>query len=153
MDVEADAVTQPVAEVLRVPGAGDHLGADRVGVGAHGLVAAQGRGARQQLLQLGLGAVAERNRDVPGILEAAFAKRARGWHEWRANLVKHARPDAALRIAELVLKQSEDPGDWSKFAPAGKPAAPEAPAPSAPAVVTSVAADRASGAIKVVLEP
>jgi UDP-N-acetylglucosamine:LPS N-acetylglucosamine transferase/predicted metal-dependent phosphoesterase TrpH len=107
------------------------------------IIPGQEEGNARLVQQLGLGAVVERNREVPGILEDAFAKRARGWHEWRANLIKHARPDAALRIAELVLAQCEDTGDWSKFAPAPVKVLPHAPAPPAPAVVDSPSATRA----------
>ncbi|NDB76865.1 MAG: UDP-N-acetylglucosamine--LPS N-acetylglucosamine transferase, partial [Verrucomicrobia bacterium] len=66
------------------------------------IIPGQETGNAQLIQQLGLGMVAERNREVPGIIEAAFAKQARLWHEWRANLIKHSHPDAALRIAELV---------------------------------------------------
>ncbi len=82
------------------------------------IIPGQETGNAQVVQQLGLGMVTERNREVPEIIEQAFTKRARLWHEWRANLLKHSHPDAALRIAELVLKQCDDAGDWSKFAPA-----------------------------------
>lgn len=81
------------------------------------IIPGQETGNAQLIQQLGLGTVAERNREVPDIIEEAFTKRARLWHEWRANLIKHSTPDAALRIAQLVLKQCDDTRDWSKFAP------------------------------------
>ena len=34
--------------------------------------------------------------------------RARRWLQWRANLKKASRPDAAVRIAELILKETAD---------------------------------------------
>lgn len=106
------------------------------------IIPGQEEGNARLVQQLGLGAVADRNREVPGILEEAFAKHARGWHEWRANLLKHARPDAALRIAELVLKQCEDSGDWSKFATAPVKVLPDADTPAVPAIVDGTAARR-----------
>jgi processive 1,2-diacylglycerol beta-glucosyltransferase len=55
----------------------------------------------------GLGAVAERNREVAELVEHAFADRARQWFEWRKNLKRVSKPDAAKRIAELVLGECE----------------------------------------------
>jgi UDP-N-acetylglucosamine:LPS N-acetylglucosamine transferase len=107
------------------------------------IIPGQEEGNARLVQQLGLGAVADRNREVPGLLEDAFAKQGRGWHEWRANLQKHARPDAALRIAELVLRHCEDAGDWSKFAPEPMKVLPAASAPSLPAVVDIAPAPRA----------
>ena len=107
------------------------------------IIPGQEEGNARLVQQLGLGAVADRNREVPGIVEDAFANSGRGWHEWRANLQKHARPDAALRIAELVLRQCEDAGDWSKFAPAPVQLLPDASAPTGPAVLENTTRTRA----------
>ena len=107
------------------------------------IIPGQETGNAQLIQQLGLGTVAERNRDVPSLIEDAFAKKARLWNEWRANLLKHSHPDAALRIAELVLSQCDDAGDWSTFAPARLQALPPAATPSAPAIVDGTAARRA----------
>lgn len=107
------------------------------------IIPGQETGNAQLIQQLGLGMVTERNREVPGIIEDAFAKHGRLWHEWRANLIKHSHPDAALRIAELILKQCEDVGDWSRFAPVIKPHLLTTEASSAPAVVDGTAARRA----------
>jgi UDP-N-acetylglucosamine:LPS N-acetylglucosamine transferase len=60
-----------------------------------------------------LGAVVEKNREVAECVEKAFAKRAALWSEWRENLNRISRPDAALHIAELVLGESE-PDDSSR---------------------------------------
>jgi processive 1,2-diacylglycerol beta-glucosyltransferase len=57
----------------------------------------------------GLGAVADRRRDIAGLVEDAFAHRARQWHQWRKNLVGFSKPDGALRLAELVLDSCEHP--------------------------------------------
>lgn len=59
-----------------------------------------------------LGAIAERNREVVELVEEAFVHKARLWLEWRDNLSRMSRPDASLRIAELVLSECEwnDPG-------------------------------------------
>lgn len=54
-----------------------------------------------------LGAVVERNREVPELIEEAFSQKARLWQEWRKNLKQISRPDAALTLAELVLSECE----------------------------------------------
>lgn len=106
------------------------------------IIPGQEEGNARLIQQLGLGAVADRNREVPGILEDAFAKNARLWREWRANLVKVARPDASRRIAELVLEECNDRGDWTKFAPPAPN--PEGVAVTAsPAIVDGTASHRA----------
>jgi UDP-N-acetylglucosamine:LPS N-acetylglucosamine transferase len=107
------------------------------------IIPGQEEGNARLIQQLGLGTVAERNRDLPDLIETAFAKNARGWREWRANLLKHSRPDAALRIAELVLRQCEDPRDWSKFIPARVQTLSTNTTSAAPAIVDSPAASRA----------
>ncbi len=54
-----------------------------------------------------LGAAAERNREVPDLVKEAFAHKARLWQQWRKNLAMISKPDAALRLAELVLTECE----------------------------------------------
>lgn len=56
----------------------------------------------------GIGSVVEKNREAAEVLEQAFDKRAELWNEWRRNLKKISRPDASLRIAELVLGEVEN---------------------------------------------
>ncbi|MGO9586754.1 MAG: MGDG synthase family glycosyltransferase [Limisphaerales bacterium] len=63
-------------------------------------------GNAELIWRFGLGAIAEKNREVAELVENAFAKRAAQWSEWRENLRKLSRPDAALRIAELILDES-----------------------------------------------
>jgi hypothetical protein len=55
-----------------------------------------------------IGAVVEKNREAAEMVEQAFDKRAELWHEWRRNLKKISRPDASLRIGELVLGEVEN---------------------------------------------
>jgi len=54
-----------------------------------------------------IGAVAESGKEVRDLVEETFAHKARLWQQWRANLEKVSQPDAALRIAELVLEESK----------------------------------------------
>lgn len=65
----------------------------------------QEEGNAKLVAEEGLGAVAERRRDIAGLVEGAFSLRARRWREWRANLTRLSRPDAALRLARLVLEE------------------------------------------------
>ena len=74
------------------------------------VIPGQEEGNAQLIEKFKLGAVVEKNREVAECVEKAFAKRAGLWSEWRENLNRISRPDAALRIAELVLGES-DPGD------------------------------------------
>ncbi len=71
------------------------------------VIPGQEEGNARLISDYGLGAVAERNREVPDLVKEAFAHRARLWQEWRRNLTKLARPDASLRLAELVLTECE----------------------------------------------
>jgi processive 1,2-diacylglycerol beta-glucosyltransferase len=76
------------------------------------VIPGQEEGNALLIQKLGLGAVVERNREVPDIIEEAFKHRAQLWSEWRANLARISRPDASMRIAELILAEAEhtDPG-------------------------------------------
>jgi processive 1,2-diacylglycerol beta-glucosyltransferase len=70
------------------------------------VIPGQEEGNAELIWRFGLGAIAEKNHEVAELVENAFAKRATQWSEWRENLRKMSRPDAALRIAELVLAES-----------------------------------------------
>ena len=45
-------------------------------------------------------------------MEEAFAHKSRQWQEWRDNLDKVSQPDAALRIAELILEEAGHASGW-----------------------------------------
>ena len=71
------------------------------------VIPGQEEGNAELIWRCGLGAIAEKNKEVAELVENAFAKRAEQWNEWRANLKKVSRPDAARDIAELILEESE----------------------------------------------
>ncbi len=71
------------------------------------VIPGQEEGNAQLIRDYRLGAVAERNREVPELVKEAFAHNARLWHEWRNNLARFSKPDAALRLAEAVLAECE----------------------------------------------
>ena len=64
-------------------------------------------GSARLIKEYEIGAVAERNREVADLVKEAFAHKAKVWQEWRRNLTRLSRPDAALRLAELVLTECE----------------------------------------------
>jgi UDP-N-acetylglucosamine:LPS N-acetylglucosamine transferase len=71
------------------------------------VIPGQEEGNAELIARYGLGAIAKKNREVAELVENAFAKRATQWSEWRANLKKISRPDAARDIAELILEESD----------------------------------------------
>jgi UDP-N-acetylglucosamine:LPS N-acetylglucosamine transferase len=76
------------------------------------VIPGQEEGNARLIETLKLGAIAERNREVAELVEDCFKHRAQQWCEWRENLARVSRPDASMRIAELVLEEAEhsDPG-------------------------------------------
>ncbi len=88
------------------------------------VIPGQEEGNARLITENGLGAVAERNREVPDLVKEAFAHKGRLWQEWRRNLTRLSRPDAALRLAELVLAECEATDPTRKqiklFAPPAK---------------------------------
>jgi processive 1,2-diacylglycerol beta-glucosyltransferase len=71
------------------------------------VIPGQEEGNARLISEYGLGAVAERNREVSDLVKEAFAHRSRQWQDWRRNLAKFSKPDASLRLAELVLAECE----------------------------------------------
>ena len=72
------------------------------------VIPGQEEGNAELITRFNLGAVVEKNKEVAEAVELAFEKRATLWHEWRKNLKKISRPDAALRIGELILESADD---------------------------------------------
>ncbi len=70
------------------------------------VIPGQEEGNAELIRKLDVGAVADNSKEVRQLVEEAFAHRGRQWQKWRDNLEKVSRPDAAVRIAELVLEQA-----------------------------------------------
>jgi hypothetical protein len=51
-------------------------------------------------------------KELRDVVEEAFAHKSRQWQEWCDNLDKVSRPDANLRIAELVLEEAGQATGW-----------------------------------------
>jgi len=65
-------------------------------------------GGNARLVQdSGLGALAEKSKDVVRWVERAFLHKARLWRRWRENLAIASKPDAALQIAQMVLAECD----------------------------------------------
>jgi len=71
------------------------------------VIPGQEEGNAELISRGGLGAIGEKNREVAELVANAFANDASQWNEWRKNLKRVSRPDAAARIAELVLEECE----------------------------------------------
>ncbi len=78
------------------------------------VIPGQEEGNARLIRQFGLGVTADGNREVADAVQEAFRHRGRLWREWRDNLAKISQPDAALRIAELVLAECEWTGPARK---------------------------------------
>jgi processive 1,2-diacylglycerol beta-glucosyltransferase len=70
------------------------------------VISGQHEGNAALIEKFNLGTVVDRNREIAEAVELAFGKQAVLWNEWRKNLKKLSRPDAALRIGELVLESA-----------------------------------------------
>jgi processive 1,2-diacylglycerol beta-glucosyltransferase len=62
------------------------------------VIPGQEEGNARLVRKLGVGAVAENSRELRDMVEEAFAHKSRQWQEWRDNLEKVSRADAALRV-------------------------------------------------------
>jgi hypothetical protein len=71
------------------------------------VIPGQEEGNAELITKFNLGAVVEKNKEVAEAVELAFEKCATLWQEWRRNLKKISRPDAALRIGELILEAAD----------------------------------------------
>jgi processive 1,2-diacylglycerol beta-glucosyltransferase len=76
------------------------------------VIPGQEEGNARLVEKLGAGAVAEGSREVRDLVEEAFAHKSRQWQEWSDNLAKISRPDAAVRIAELILEEAGHATGW-----------------------------------------
>ncbi len=79
---------------------------------ANQVIPGQEEGNARLIKKLGVGAVAERSKEVRDLVEEAFAHKSRLWREWRDKLEKVSQPDAALRIAELILEEGGHTSGW-----------------------------------------
>jgi UDP-N-acetylglucosamine:LPS N-acetylglucosamine transferase len=74
------------------------------------VIPGQEEGNAELIRSAEIGAVAERTSDMVMRVEQAFARTASRWLRWRENLATMSKPEAALRIAELLLVDDTDAG-------------------------------------------
>jgi processive 1,2-diacylglycerol beta-glucosyltransferase len=74
------------------------------------VITGQEEGNAQLVRSLELGVVAESGRQVRDAVEQAFAHHAWDWADWRNHMSALSKPDAALRIAELLLGEEAGGG-------------------------------------------
>jgi hypothetical protein len=67
------------------------------------IIPGQEEGNAELLTRMNIGAVADDSKEVEALVEKAFEHKAKIWSEWRRNLQLLSIPDAAMRIANLVL--------------------------------------------------
>ena len=75
------------------------------------VIPGQEEGNAKLIESLAVGMIAEKRKDVVECVRDAFAKKAELWQEWRNNLERVSRPDAALRIAQLLLNECDHGSD------------------------------------------
>jgi processive 1,2-diacylglycerol beta-glucosyltransferase len=73
-----------------------------------GVVPGQEEGNARLLFDNDCGRLAETPKALATAVKDSFADDAAQWRRWVANITRLSRPDAALRIAEFVLKGIED---------------------------------------------
>jgi UDP-N-acetylglucosamine:LPS N-acetylglucosamine transferase/predicted metal-dependent phosphoesterase TrpH len=71
------------------------------------IIPGQEDGNARLIQELGMGAVAEKNKEAARWVRRAMANDGALWRQWRERAQRAARPDAALRIARLVLDECD----------------------------------------------
>jgi processive 1,2-diacylglycerol beta-glucosyltransferase len=103
---------------------------------AHEAVRGQEDGNTRLLVDNDIGAVASKPREVADWVKNAFKRDAKLWRRWRENLAKVGRPDAALRIAQILLDECDSEAQGAAMPQnAPQPALAITPAATAPLVV------------------
>jgi UDP-N-acetylglucosamine:LPS N-acetylglucosamine transferase/histidinol phosphatase-like PHP family hydrolase len=72
------------------------------------VIPGQEEGNAKLIETLGVGAVALKGKHVRDVVQAAFEDGGGLWKLWREKLARVSRPDASVRIAELILEQAND---------------------------------------------
>jgi processive 1,2-diacylglycerol beta-glucosyltransferase len=72
------------------------------------IIPGQEAGNAELLERMKIGAVADDSKSVKALVEKAFEHNAKVWSEWRRNLEPLSIPDAAVRIANLVLNTIDE---------------------------------------------
>ena len=92
------------------------------------IIPGQEEGNATLVTSLGMGAVATRDDDVVALVRNTFADDAKLWHSWKSAITRHSQPDAALRIARMVLEKIGRAGANPNQDPASRETSGGAPA-------------------------
>lgn len=71
------------------------------------IIPGQEEGNARLIEELGVGAIAEKNKEMARWVRRALQNDGTLWRDWRGRLERAGQPDASLRIAELVLEQCD----------------------------------------------
>jgi UDP-N-acetylglucosamine:LPS N-acetylglucosamine transferase/predicted metal-dependent phosphoesterase TrpH len=71
------------------------------------VIPGQEEGNARLIEEMGVGAVAEKNREIARWVRRALEDDGALWRQWRGRLEAAARPDASLRLAQAVLQECE----------------------------------------------
>jgi UDP-N-acetylglucosamine:LPS N-acetylglucosamine transferase/predicted metal-dependent phosphoesterase TrpH len=71
------------------------------------IIPGQEAGNARLIEELGVGAIAEKNRECARRVRRALEDNATLWRQWRGRLERLARPDASLRIAQVILEECD----------------------------------------------
>ena len=71
------------------------------------VIPGQEEGNARLLQDMGIGALAEKNKEAAALVRRLVANDGALWRQWRARMEEVSRPDAALRIAGLILDECE----------------------------------------------
>ena len=70
------------------------------------VIPGQEEGNARLVEQAGVGIVTQKEKHLAAAVEEVFAHKSRLWSEWHCNIQMAGHPDAALKVAELVLSES-----------------------------------------------
>ena len=113
------------------------------------VIPGQEEGNAELIWSCGLGAIAEKNKEVAETVENAFAKtRRRNGTNGAKNLKKVSQPDAARDIAELILEESEHDTPGRKAVKLFETAPARVMRPAPPQTEMATAAHAANAALR-----
>ena len=87
------------------------------------------------LIDKDIGEVASKPRDLAECVRHIFKNDAKVWRRWRENLKKISQPDAALRIARVVLDECESHNTTATVASSVQTSSSPSPAPGSPSPI------------------
>jgi processive 1,2-diacylglycerol beta-glucosyltransferase len=103
------------------------------------VIPGQEEGNARLIEELGVGAIAEKNKEAARWVRRALGNNAALWRQWRERMEQVSRPDASLHIARVVLEECEK-SSGSNHPPERLPARRDGPRPLAPPAAPALVA-------------